>query len=171
MGRKLIALSRRLDLKTLKIISKARHCTINDIFISCIAGAIQSVDPSISRAKICFVFGSVMPGTFGVQNTISFVNFQADLTQETSVLRLRQISDILRRIKSSSLPLGIFFIISAISNHLPEFIWNLFSDFTSSTFCCSCLRGPDCEYSTVGDYVTDLSFIPMNVGKSSKYCN
>ncbi len=164
VGRKLIAISSRLDLKTFINISKASNCTVNDVFMSCITGAVKSMDPSCSNPVICFMFGRFPPGTFATQNTITIGVFRTDLTHESEVLRLQQISKNITCLKSSGLPLGMLFILFVIGNFLPEFLVHRESNIVPATFGGSCVRGPDCEYSTVGDYVTDLSFTAINVG-------
>lgn len=171
VGRKLIAVSHRLDMKTFINISQTLNSTVNDVFISCIAGAVKSVDPSISNLLICMMLGGFTPGAFGTQNATTFVGFRTDLTQESSVLRLQEVSNNIRCLKMSGLPLGMLLIAFVIGNVLPEFLMHRLSRLVPATFGASNVRGPHFEYSIVGDYVTDLSAIIINAGCFSKYQN
>lgn len=55
VGRKLLAVTERLDLSVFKDISKVYDCTTNDIFMSCIARAVKTVDPTILKTQISYI--------------------------------------------------------------------------------------------------------------------
>lgn len=168
-GRKILANSEGVDIKLFKDIAAAKKTTINDVLISCIAGAIKKEDPLATSIRTYTAVSGIKPGTFGMQNSTILGSFDISLQDENPIDRLHHVANIIHQFKSSPLILSNFIIAIAAGNHCPKYLKNTRFLQYDGTLLVSSLRCPDVEIKLLGSVAHELFSYPMNFSTTGMY--
>lgn len=167
VGRKLMAITERLDLKLFKDIALKCNCSINDIFTHCVTGAVKKLDSSADSIRILVAIGGLKPGLFGSQNSLTFIQLDTNLEEDHALNRLTKLSRNMDKAKSSPFLLAQIVLGFASINHIPLFAAKQLHCL-SATLGVTNLVGPQFEINLNGDPVIESFFLSTNPGKRGK---
>lgn len=166
-GDKLVAWSNQMDLQMVKRMKNAAGCTVNDIIMSCLAGALREYfkqhSSTIPNNIEAYVPVDIRhSSSLSLDNQFALVFFPLPLHTDDSMLQLQETKLRMDKIKNSAEPLLNAYIITycmaRLPNWLTRFLFNNMSDKCSMIL--SNVPGPQEKLFLAGHAMEDAIFWP-----------
>lgn len=161
-GKKLIAISNRVDFQIFKDIASAYHCSINTIFYCCLGGALQKSDPGATMFRSVVTTPVLPPGNRFSHN--GSATFMVDLPlQMNSEQRIENYCRILNQSLQSPEPVVQTLVVNLIGNHLPPFLLQTMFNAPKYTVVTQNMRAAHFEALQYSCSMADIMLIPNNL--------
>lgn len=165
----LLAVSNSLELGTFKQIAASYNCTVNDVFLSCVAGALKSYDTFARSFRFIVPMQVRQPCESTTQNSVSAILLDFAFNFKSRRDRLKSIATVMAGAKASPDVVIIFHLLNVYVTYLPIWIIRRVFNYTEASLVATNLRGIRQQISIAGDCVNEMFVFAPNHSSLGKF--